>query len=63
MRNSFLLSAVILLAVSISEVQAADVIVRNVNLGECTTYSDGCNTHTTVPTRTTEAGFIGANRL
>lgn len=56
MRNSFFLSAVILLAVSISEVQAADVIVRNVNLGECTTYSDGCNTHTVkngVDTQTT----------
>lgn len=31
--------------VMVSEVQAADVIVRDVNLGSCTTYTDGCNTH------------------
>lgn len=46
MRYTFLIPLAIGFAVIVSEVQAADVIVRNVNLGGCTIYSDGCNTHT-----------------
>ncbi len=32
------------LAATISTVSAADVVVGGVNLGQCKSYNDGCNT-------------------
>ncbi|MDD5377130.1 MAG: beta-propeller domain-containing protein [Candidatus Gracilibacteria bacterium] len=46
MKYTFFIPVILAFGMMASEVQAADVIVRNVNLGSCTTYSDGCNTHT-----------------
>lgn len=45
MRYTLFIPVIVAFGVIATEVQAADVIVRNVNLGACTTYSDGCNTH------------------
>jgi hypothetical protein len=44
MKYTFLFSVIVACIVTISQVQAADVIINGVNLGSCTNYSDGCNT-------------------
>ena len=44
MKYTILIPVIVVFGVITSQVQAADVIVRDVNLGSCTQYTDGCNT-------------------
>lgn len=44
MKYRFLIPTIVLLGTVVSQVSAADTIVNGVNLGQCTNYSDGCNT-------------------